>query len=82
MTRGEPDCALRVSLAKAAASDAATLVARKALQCHGAIGYSYEHPLHLWMKRSWALAKSWGDAPEHRARVARVLLDGESQEEW
>ena len=48
--------------------------ARLALQCHGAIGYSFEHDLHLWMKRAWALAASLGDAAWHRARVATALL--------
>jgi hypothetical protein len=41
---------------------------------HGAIGYSYEHDLHLWMKRAWALAASWGDAAWHRDRVGRAIL--------
>src|SRR5688500_6932542 len=46
-----------VSMAKAMASDAAELVGRKALQCHGAIGYTVEADLHLFMKRAWALAR-------------------------
>ena len=58
-------------MAKALASDAAALVARQALQCHGAIGYAFENDLHLWMKRAWALAAAWGDAAWHRARVGR-----------
>lgn len=65
--------ATHVSMAKAFASDAALLVAKKALQCHGAIGYSFEHDLHLWMKRAWALAAAWGDAASHRARVGAAL---------
>ena len=40
--------------------DAAALAARHALQCHGAIGYSFEHDLHLWMKRVWALVPHLG----------------------
>jgi alkylation response protein AidB-like acyl-CoA dehydrogenase len=64
-----------VSMAKAQASEAALLAAGHALQCHGAIGYSYEHDLHLWMKRAWALAAAWGDAAWHRERVARAILD-------
>jgi len=64
-----------VSMAKAQASDAAELAARVALQCHGAIGYSDEYDLHLWMKRVWALAAAWGSAAEHRERVARAILD-------
>jgi alkylation response protein AidB-like acyl-CoA dehydrogenase len=63
-----------VSMAKCYASDAATVVARKALQCHGAIGYTVEYDLHLWLKRVWALAAAWGDAPHHRARVAESVL--------
>jgi alkylation response protein AidB-like acyl-CoA dehydrogenase len=65
---------LHVSMAKACASDAALLAARAALQCHGAIGYSFEHDLHLWMKRVWALAAAWGDASWHRARVGSNVL--------
>ena len=63
---------LRRSLALA--SDAATLTARQALQCHGAMGYSFEYDLHLFMKRAWALAATWGDAAGHRARVGRAIL--------
>ena len=48
--------------------------ARHALQCHGAIGYSFEYDLHLWMKRAWALVPTWGDAAWHRERVARAIL--------
>jgi alkylation response protein AidB-like acyl-CoA dehydrogenase len=69
-----------ISMAKAAASDAAHHVARASLQCHGAIGYSFEHDLHLWMKRGWALESAWGSAVWHRERVARAILDGESNE--
>ncbi|HEU5301084.1 MAG TPA: acyl-CoA dehydrogenase [Acidimicrobiia bacterium] len=68
------EASIHVSMAKAQASDAATLAARKALQCHGAIGYSDEHDLHLFMKRTWALAAAWGDAPWHRDRVGRAIL--------
>jgi alkylation response protein AidB-like acyl-CoA dehydrogenase len=68
------DTATHVSMAKAYASDAATLAARTALQVHGAIGYTWEHDLHLWMKRAWALAPAWGDASWHRDRVARAVL--------
>lgn len=74
LAEGEPDASVHVSMAKALASDAATLSARKALQCHGAIGYSHEYDLHLFMKRAWALAASWGDAAWHRARVGRAIL--------
>jgi len=62
-----------VSMAKAMASDAASLVARVALQCHGAIGYTVEYDLHVWLKRTWALSRAWGDASWHRDRVGRLI---------
>jgi alkylation response protein AidB-like acyl-CoA dehydrogenase len=68
------DAGLHASMAKAMASEAATVAARTALQVHGAIGYTWEHDLHLWMKRAWALAAAWGDAAAHRARVLEILL--------
>jgi hypothetical protein len=62
-----------VSMAKALATDAATVTGRAALQCHGAIGYTVEHDLHLYLKRSWALARSWGDRAFHADRVGAAL---------
>ena len=56
-------------MAKSLASDAADRAARAALQVHGAIGYTWECDLHLWLKRAWVLSSAWGDAPTHRARV-------------
>ena len=74
MATDDPDAARAVAHAKAAAGDAATFVGRQALQCHGAIGYTVEYDLHLYLKRVWALAASWGDAAHHRRRVADLVL--------
>ena len=62
-----------VSLAKAAASDAADRAARIALQCHGAMGYTDDYHLHFWLKRVWCLAPSFGTARQHRVRIGRQL---------
>lgn len=62
-----------VSLAKALASEAVDLACREALQCHGAIAYTYEYDLQMWMKRGWALAAAWGDSAWHRNRVGAAL---------
>lgn len=68
------DAPLHASMAKAVASDAAEGAAAAALQCHGAIGYTVEHDLHLFMKRAWALARRYGDSRSHRREVASRLL--------
>ena len=62
-----------VSAAKAAASDAALLSARTALQTHGAIGYTAEHDLSHWLLRVQALHSAWGDPASHRRRVLETL---------
>lgn len=69
LDQGDREAGRHCSMAKSAASDAATLAARVALQVHGAIGYTWEHDLHLWMKKAWSLASLWGDAGWHRARL-------------
>jgi alkylation response protein AidB-like acyl-CoA dehydrogenase len=71
--RDEPGAAVATSLAKVLASDAARLVARTAIQCHGAIGYTTEYDLHLYAKRAWALAAAWGGPADHRELIARHL---------
>jgi alkylation response protein AidB-like acyl-CoA dehydrogenase len=44
-----------------------------ALQVHGAIGYTEEHDLHLWLLKVRSLAGAWGSQAEHRARVMAAL---------
>jgi alkylation response protein AidB-like acyl-CoA dehydrogenase len=74
VAEGEPTRARDVSLAKAFASDAAYRSSRSAMQVHGAIGYTWEADLQLWMKKAWALQRAWGDATFHRRRVAEAVL--------
>ncbi len=69
-----PSHARDASHAKLAASRASLRAARTALQVHAGIGYTYEHDLHMWMKRAWSLASLWGDESFHRARVAADLF--------
>lgn len=67
------DAAVLTSAAKARAGDVARQVARTAIQCHGAMGYTTEYGLHVFAKRAWALAPAWGDAATHRAVVAQAI---------
>ncbi|KAB2341805.1 acyl-CoA dehydrogenase family protein [Actinomadura rudentiformis] len=76
LTHGAPTAGRDVSAAKTAASRAAHRAARTALQVHGAIGYTDELDLQLWLNRVWALRPAWGDDGLHRARLRAALLDG------
>ena len=77
VARSDPRRALHVSMAKLHAAEAASFAARRALQVHGAIGYTWEQDLHLWMRRAWSLGLAWGTTEFHLERVAQaVLVDG------
>jgi alkylation response protein AidB-like acyl-CoA dehydrogenase len=67
------DAARDVSAAKVACAQAASLASRVALQVHGAIGYTGEHDVSLYLTQVLALAPSWGSQPEHRRRVLAAL---------
>ncbi|MAI80925.1 MAG: acyl-CoA dehydrogenase [Deltaproteobacteria bacterium] len=66
-----------VSMAKVAAGEAALFAAKESLQVHGAIGYTYEQDLHIWMKRAWSLDLAFGSGAWHRARIADAVIDQE-----
>ncbi len=77
VARAVPGRGLHVSMAKVAASEAATRAASVALQVHGAIGYTWEQDLHIWMRRAWSLEQAHGRNEFHRRRVeAAVLHEG------
>jgi alkylation response protein AidB-like acyl-CoA dehydrogenase len=63
-----------VSHAKASAGDAARAASRNCTQVHGAMGYTWECDLHIWMKRAWTLDREWGDAGFHKNRIHEWLL--------
>jgi hypothetical protein len=62
-----------VSAAKIAAGQAAHRAARAALQVHGALGYTREHDVSLWLPKVRALDACWGTRAMHRARVRESL---------
>jgi alkylation response protein AidB-like acyl-CoA dehydrogenase len=75
VAQGSPTRSRDASHAKYAATVAAQRAARTALQVHAGIGYTFEHDLHMWMKRTWTLASLWGTKEWHRERVAQAVLE-------
>ncbi|GAA4099007.1 acyl-CoA dehydrogenase family protein [Nocardioides kongjuensis] len=62
-----------VSAAKVACADAAYLASRTGLQVHGAIGYTQEFDLSVWITKIRALVTAWGTPGDHRARILQTL---------
>jgi len=69
----DPEASAAASAAKVWCSDAARRVMASGLQIHGGIGFTWEHDLHLFLKRSQLDQVSFGDAVYHRERIARML---------
>lgn len=64
----------RVSHAKLVALEAADRAARVSIQVHGAMGYSWEVDVHLFLKRTMAFTETWGSPAFHRSRVAARIF--------
>jgi alkylation response protein AidB-like acyl-CoA dehydrogenase len=63
-----------VHAAKAAANEAARRCAKDGIQIHGGIGYTWEHDLHLFMRRAFATEALLGTTGWHHDRLADVLF--------
>ncbi|HZA22586.1 MAG TPA: acyl-CoA dehydrogenase family protein, partial [Dehalococcoidia bacterium] len=74
MDQGLP-ASIEVSQAKAFCNDKCQAVVRSSQTIHGGIGFMMEFDLHLWYRRVCAWTMRLGTSFEHRARIARALLD-------
>ncbi|MEU4411991.1 acyl-CoA dehydrogenase family protein [Nocardia salmonicida] len=77
LTLDSADRARDVSAALVTCGDAAHRAARAGLQVHGAIGYTAEFDLSLWLTKVAALRTAWGTADFHRGRIADALRAAE-----
>jgi alkylation response protein AidB-like acyl-CoA dehydrogenase len=73
LAAADPDRSAAASAAKVWCSDASRRVMSSGLQVHGGIGFTWEHDLHLYMKRAQFDRQSYGDAAFHRQRLAGLL---------
>jgi len=71
----DADRAIAASTAKTWAGDASKRVMASALQVHGGIGFTWEHDLHLFLKRAQLDQLTFGDASWHRARLGGLLRE-------
>ncbi|HVB42546.1 MAG TPA: acyl-CoA dehydrogenase family protein [Streptosporangiaceae bacterium] len=70
---GDPDTPVAVALAKAVCSDTAVLAGQEMIQLHGGIGFTWEHPAHLYLKRAKSSSLALGTADRHRGALASLV---------
>jgi alkylation response protein AidB-like acyl-CoA dehydrogenase len=73
LAEGDPDTPVAVALAKAACGDAAVLAAQECVQLHGGIGFTWEHPAHIFLKRAKSGSVAFGTPDRHRAVLATLV---------
>jgi alkylation response protein AidB-like acyl-CoA dehydrogenase len=73
LAAGDADAPVAIALAKAACSDIAVRAAQECLQLHGGIGFTWEHPAHLYLKRAKSSSIGFGTADRHRALLAGLV---------
>jgi alkylation response protein AidB-like acyl-CoA dehydrogenase len=73
LASADPDTGVAVALAKSACCDAAVTAAQECVQLHGGIGFTWEHPAHLYLKRAKASAVTFGTPGAHRAALAGLV---------
>jgi alkylation response protein AidB-like acyl-CoA dehydrogenase len=72
---GSDDPDLAVSIAQATCSENYERITTDTVQMHGGIGFTWEHPTHLYLKRAFTDAALLGSAEQHRDRIAALVLD-------
>jgi alkylation response protein AidB-like acyl-CoA dehydrogenase len=73
LATGDPDLPVAAALAQAFCSPVAVKAAEECVQLHGGIGFTWEHPAHLYLKRARSSAATFGSAPAHRAALADLV---------
>ncbi len=70
---GDPDVAVAASLAQAHCGPVAVRAAEEAVQLHGGIGFTWEHPTHWYLKRAKSASIALGTAAQHRTVLAALV---------
>jgi alkylation response protein AidB-like acyl-CoA dehydrogenase len=71
MTDAPQEADRAVSIAKSYVGDALGRLMLESLQIHGGVGYTWEHDLHLYLRRHRSTSSLYGDVTWHRDRIAR-----------
>ena len=73
LATGDADTEVAVAVAASLCSDVAVQAAEECVQMHGGLGFTWEHPAHLWLKRAKSSQIALGTPDRHRARLAGLV---------
>ena len=65
--------------AKYMSAKAAELACKNSIQAHGAMGYTWEMDLHIFMRKAWSLMACWGNEDKQQDIIYKTLTSSEEE---
>ena len=79
LLENNPKSALHCAHAKYMSAKAAELACKNSIQAHGAMGYTWEMDLHIFMRKAWSLMACWGNEDKQQDIIYKTLTSSEEE---
>ena len=73
LSENNPKSALHCAHAKLMCAQAAELACKNSIQAHGAMGYTWEMDLHIYMRKAWSMMACWGNEDRQQDIIFKTL---------
>jgi alkylation response protein AidB-like acyl-CoA dehydrogenase len=73
LSENNPKSALHCAHAKLMCAQAAELACKNSIQAHGAMGYTWEMDLHIYMRKAWSMMACWGNEDKQQELIFKTL---------
>ena len=73
LSQNNPKSALHCAHAKLMCAQAAELACKNSIQAHGAMGYTWEMDLHIYMRKAWSMMACWGNEDKQQELIFKTL---------
>jgi alkylation response protein AidB-like acyl-CoA dehydrogenase len=73
LSQNNPKSALHCAHAKLMCTQAAELACKNSIQAHGAMGYTWEMDLHIYMRKAWSMMACWGNEDRQQELIFKTL---------
>jgi alkylation response protein AidB-like acyl-CoA dehydrogenase len=73
LSENNPKSALHCAHAKLMCAQAAELACKNSIQAHGAMGYTWEMDLHIYMRKAWSMMACWGNEDRQQELIYKTL---------
>ena len=73
LSQNNPKSALHCAHAKLMCTQAAELACKNSIQAHGAMGYTWEMDLHIYMRKAWSMMACWGNEDKQQELIYKTL---------